>query len=83
MPSPGYYKQFLRAEKQFAHYLVTGQQSAAKIAKDFYEESLERMSQLLSETKTEYDLFAIGIAIILLYLVRSHRSLRDKKYSKA
>ncbi|KAJ8717987.1 hypothetical protein PYW07_005917 [Mythimna separata] len=64
-----FYKQFQRAEKQFAHYLATGQQSAAKIAKEFYEESLEKMSEFLTETKTEFDMFAIGMAIVLLYLI--------------
>lgn len=64
-----FYKQFQRAEKQFAHYLATGQQSAAKIAKEFYEESLEKMAEFLTETKTEFDMFAIGMAIVMLYLI--------------
>ncbi|XP_050550954.1 GPI ethanolamine phosphate transferase 2 isoform X1 [Spodoptera frugiperda] len=64
-----FYKQFQRAEQQFAHYLATGQQSAAKIAKEFYEESLAKMSEYLTQTKTEFDLFAIGVAIVLLYAI--------------
>ncbi|XP_063894431.1 GPI ethanolamine phosphate transferase 2 isoform X1 [Helicoverpa armigera] len=64
-----FYKQFQRAEKQFAHYLATGQQSAAKIAWEFYEDSLEKMSEFLTDTKTEFDMFAIGMAIVVLYLI--------------
>ncbi|XP_059060860.1 GPI ethanolamine phosphate transferase 2 [Achroia grisella] len=64
-----YYKQFQRAQSQFAHYLATGQQSAAKIAKDFYEESLEAMSKYLSEQMVDLDMFAIGIAVVILYFI--------------
>ncbi|XP_075981249.1 phosphatidylinositol glycan anchor biosynthesis class G isoform X2 [Anticarsia gemmatalis] len=64
-----YYHQFKRAEKQFSHFLVTGQQSAAKIAKEFYEESLEKMSEYLNVTTTSFDMFAIGVAIVMLYLI--------------
>ncbi|CAB3231757.1 unnamed protein product [Arctia plantaginis] len=64
-----FYKQFKRAEKQFAHFLATGQQSAAKISKEFYEESLQKMTEYLSETTVNFDMFAIGIAILLLYLI--------------
>ncbi|CAH2234693.1 jg1495, partial [Pararge aegeria aegeria] len=64
-----FYQQFKRAESQFAHFLSTGQESAAKIAKDFYEESLEDMSKYLTETTTDFDLFAIGIAIFVLYIL--------------
>lgn len=64
-----FYKQFKRAEKQFAHFLATGQQSAAKIAKEFYEESLEKMTEYLTETTVNFDLFAIGVAIVLLYVI--------------
>ncbi|CAK1584703.1 unnamed protein product [Parnassius mnemosyne] len=64
-----FYKQFKRAEKQFAQYLATGQMSAAKIAKEFYDESLEAMSKYLTETTGEFDLFAISFATILLYII--------------
>ncbi|XP_026763391.1 GPI ethanolamine phosphate transferase 2 isoform X2 [Galleria mellonella] len=64
-----FYKQFQRAQTQFAHYLATGQKSAAKIAKDFYEESLEAMSRYLSEQTVDLDMFAIGIAVFLLYFI--------------
>ncbi|XP_026728933.1 GPI ethanolamine phosphate transferase 2 isoform X2 [Trichoplusia ni] len=64
-----FYKQFERAEKQFAHYLVTGQQSAAKISKEFYEESLEKMAAYLTGTTTEFDIFAIVTAVVMLYLI--------------
>ncbi|XP_053615145.1 GPI ethanolamine phosphate transferase 2 isoform X2 [Plodia interpunctella] len=66
-PDAEFYKQFQRAEKQFGHYLVTGQQSAAKIAREFYEESLEAMATHLAETTVDLDLFAIGIATLLLF----------------
>ncbi|XP_045778020.1 GPI ethanolamine phosphate transferase 2 isoform X1 [Maniola jurtina] len=64
-----FYKQFKRAESQFAHFLSTGQESAAKIAKDFYDESLKDMAKYLTETTTEFDMFAIGIAIFMLYVL--------------
>ncbi|XP_049877149.1 GPI ethanolamine phosphate transferase 2 [Pectinophora gossypiella] len=64
-----FYKQFKRAEKQFAQYLATGQGSAAKISKEFYEESLEEMAKLLSESTVDFDMFAIGIATLLLYML--------------
>ncbi|KAL0869706.1 hypothetical protein ABMA27_005946 [Loxostege sticticalis] len=63
------FRQFMRAEKQFAQYLATGQQSAAKIAKEFYEESLEGMAKHLTETTVNFDLFALGVASLLLYIV--------------
>ncbi|XP_041984897.1 GPI ethanolamine phosphate transferase 2 [Aricia agestis] len=63
------YKQFLRAQTQFARYLATGAQSAAKIAKEFYDESLGEMAKMLTETTTEFDMFAIGLAIVLLYSI--------------
>nr|XP_034835508.1 GPI ethanolamine phosphate transferase 2 [Maniola hyperantus] len=64
-----FYKQFKRAESQFAHFLSTGQESAAKIAKDFYDESLSDMANYLTETTTEFDMFAIGIAIFMMYVL--------------
>ncbi|KAM3957193.1 GPI ethanolamine phosphate transferase 2-like [Aphomia sociella] len=64
-----FYKQFQRAQTQFAHYLATGQQSAAKIAKEFYEESLEAMSKYLAEQTVDLDMFAIGVATLLLYFI--------------
>ncbi|CAH0590164.1 unnamed protein product [Chrysodeixis includens] len=63
------YRQFERAEKQFAHYLATGQQSAAKVAKVFYEESLEKMAEYLASTSTDFDTFALVIAECILYLI--------------
>ncbi|PZC83148.1 hypothetical protein B5X24_HaOG208621 [Helicoverpa armigera] len=72
-----FYKQFQRAEKQFAHYLATGQQSAAKIAREFYEDSLEKMSEFLTDTKTEFDMFAIGMAIVVLYLQSAAKIARE------
>lgn len=66
---PEFYKQFQRAEKQFAHYLATGQQSAAKISKEFYEESLTEMGKYLTETTVNFDLFSLGVASVLLYFV--------------
>ncbi|CAG9795620.1 unnamed protein product [Diatraea saccharalis] len=64
-----FFKQFQRAEKQFAHYLATGQQSAAKIAKEFYEESLSEMAKYLSETTVNFDMFALVMATTLLYFI--------------
>nr|XP_026495191.1 GPI ethanolamine phosphate transferase 2 isoform X1 [Vanessa tameamea] len=64
-----FYKQFERAKVQFAHFLATGQQSAAKIAKEFYEESLEEMSKYLTETTTDFDMFALISATCILYLL--------------
>ncbi|KAI5633562.1 type I phosphodiesterase / nucleotide pyrophosphatase domain-containing protein [Phthorimaea operculella] len=64
-----FYKQFKRAEKQFAQYLATGQQSAAKIAKEFYDESLEIMAKYLAESHVDFDMFAIRTAILLLFLI--------------
>ncbi|XP_047507590.1 GPI ethanolamine phosphate transferase 2 isoform X1 [Pieris napi] len=64
-----YYKQFKRAETQFARYLSTGQQSAARIAKEFYDESLAAMSKQLSEATTDFDVFALGLAVVFLYLM--------------
>ncbi|XP_061720675.1 GPI ethanolamine phosphate transferase 2 [Cydia pomonella] len=64
-----FYKQFERAEKQFAHYLATGEKSAAKIAKEFYEDSLEKMAEYLTEATVGFDLFAIGVGIVLLYCI--------------
>ncbi|XP_068620132.1 GPI ethanolamine phosphate transferase 2 isoform X2 [Battus philenor] len=64
-----FYKQFQRAEKQFAQFLSTGQQSAAKIAKEFYDESLEAMSKYLTAATADFDLFAIVFAIFLLYFI--------------
>ncbi|KAJ2948287.1 hypothetical protein O0L34_g7521 [Tuta absoluta] len=64
-----FYKQFKRAEKQFAQYLATGQRSAAKIAKEFYDESLEVMAQDLAEAHVDFDMFAIKTAIFLLVLI--------------
>ncbi|XP_060805794.1 GPI ethanolamine phosphate transferase 2 [Amyelois transitella] len=61
-----FYKQFVRAEKQFAQFLVTGQETAANIAKDFYEEALDGMTAYLAETTVDLDMFAIGIATFLL-----------------
>ncbi|XP_013136986.1 PREDICTED: GPI ethanolamine phosphate transferase 2-like [Papilio polytes] len=69
-----FYKQFQRAEKQFAQYLATGQQSAAKIAKEFYDESLEAMSKYLTETTAEFDLFAINFATVLMYILTAAAS---------
>ncbi|XP_073953399.1 phosphatidylinositol glycan anchor biosynthesis class G isoform X2 [Choristoneura fumiferana] len=62
-------KQFERAEKQFAHYLVTRQQSAAKFANDFYEDSLDKMAEYLTEATVGFDMFSIGVAIVLLYCI--------------
>ncbi|CAH2042529.1 unnamed protein product, partial [Iphiclides podalirius] len=67
--SAEFYMQFKRAEKQFAQYLSTGQRSAAKIAKEFYDESLQEMSKYLTETTAEFDLFAITLATVLLYMI--------------
>ncbi|XP_063830779.1 GPI ethanolamine phosphate transferase 2 [Ostrinia nubilalis] len=64
-----FYRQFQRAEKQFAQFLATGQQSAAKIAKEFYDESLAEMAKHLTETTVEFDLFALGVACLLLYVI--------------
>ncbi|XP_023933896.2 GPI ethanolamine phosphate transferase 2 isoform X2 [Bicyclus anynana] len=64
-----FFQQFKRAEVQFAHFLTTGQQSAAKIAKEFYDESLEDLAKYHTETTTDFDLFAIGIAIFMLYIL--------------
>lgn len=64
-----FYKQFKRAEKQFAHFLATGQQSAAKIAKEFYEESLGEMAKYLAASTVDFDVYSIVIAIVLLYFV--------------
>ncbi|VVD06048.1 unnamed protein product [Leptidea sinapis] len=64
-----FFKQFKRAEAQFARYLSTGQDSAAKIAKEFYEESLIAMSKYLTGNSTDFDVFALGIATVLLYFV--------------
>ncbi|XP_013163026.1 PREDICTED: GPI ethanolamine phosphate transferase 2-like isoform X1 [Papilio xuthus] len=69
-----FFKQFQRAEKQFAQYLATGQQSAAKIAKEFYDESLDAMSKYLTETTAEFDLFAINFATVLLYILAAAAS---------
>ncbi|XP_061384238.1 GPI ethanolamine phosphate transferase 2 isoform X1 [Danaus plexippus] len=63
------YKQYKRAANQFANYLSTGHESAAKIAKEFYEESLHGMAQYFTETTTEFDMFAIIIATVCLYLI--------------
>ncbi|CAH2984654.1 unnamed protein product [Chilo suppressalis] len=64
-----FFKQYQRAEKQFSHYLATGQQSAAKIAKEFYEESLTEMAKYLNETTVNFDMFALILATILLYFI--------------
>lgn len=64
-----FYKQFERAENQFAHYLATGQQSAAKISKEFYEQSLAEMTEYLTGTTVDFDMFSIVVAIILLYFI--------------
>ncbi|XP_037295273.1 GPI ethanolamine phosphate transferase 2 isoform X2 [Manduca sexta] len=64
-----FYNQFVRAEKQFAHYLVTGQNSAAKISKEFYEQSLEEMAKYLADTTVDFDMFAIAVAILLIYFI--------------
>lgn len=66
---PEYYKQFKRAETQFARYLSTGQLSAAKIAKEFYDESLAGMSKQLADSTTDFDVFALGLATVFLYFV--------------
>ncbi|CAH0713229.1 unnamed protein product, partial [Brenthis ino] len=63
------YKQIERARIQFAHYLATGQESAAKISKEFYEEALAEMAKYLTETTTDFDLYAIVLATVLLYLL--------------
>lgn len=66
---PEFYKQFKRAEKQFAHFLATGQHSAANIAEEFYEGSLAEMAKYLTESTVEFDMFAISVAVVLLYAV--------------
>ncbi|CAK1552959.1 unnamed protein product [Leptosia nina] len=64
-----YYRQFKRAETQFARYLTSGQQSAARIAKEFYDESLIAMSKQLTESTTDFDMFSLGLATVFLYFV--------------
>ncbi|CAG4947571.1 unnamed protein product [Colias eurytheme] len=64
-----FFKQFKRAESQFARYLSTGQESAAKIAKEFYQESLQEMTKYLAATTTDFDIFSLGLATVLLYLI--------------
>ncbi|KAI8419957.1 LOW QUALITY PROTEIN: hypothetical protein MSG28_008569, partial [Choristoneura fumiferana] len=48
--------------------LVT-QQSAAKFANDFYEDSLDKMAEYLTEATVGFDMFSIGVAIVLLYCI--------------
>ncbi|KAG7301597.1 hypothetical protein JYU34_014572 [Plutella xylostella] len=64
-----FYKQYERAQAQFAHYLTTKQESAAKIAKEFYEQALTEMSKYLTESTVEFDMFAIVSALVVLYAV--------------
>lgn len=61
-----FYKQFRRAEKQFAQYLVSRQQSAAKLAKEFYDESLNEMTKYLSGSTVDFDNFAINLGMALI-----------------
>ncbi|XP_072942547.1 GPI ethanolamine phosphate transferase 2 isoform X1 [Epargyreus clarus] len=64
-----YYKTYLRADKQFGHFLLTGQRSAANIAKEFYQAALHEMAPRLTGTATDFDLFALLAAILLLYVI--------------
>ncbi|KAI8419953.1 hypothetical protein MSG28_008569, partial [Choristoneura fumiferana] len=44
-------------------------QSAAKFANDFYEDSLDKMAEYLTEATVGFDMFSIGVAIVLLYCI--------------
>ncbi|KOB68527.1 putative GPI ethanolamine phosphate transferase 2-like isoform 5 [Operophtera brumata] len=56
----------------------TGEQSAAKIAKEFYEESLGEMAKYLTESTVEFDMYSIVLAIVLLTFPRHghHRTTK-------